>query len=102
LLEVTEAAIDVWGMEASGSDVRHGGKAIPVSVFRPLFQGKLIANQDYDLEKAEEALVRGAQGDLERLRVGGSTGSRVCRSSIQACHTFRYPFVTPFELLVCR
>lgn len=102
LLEVTEAAIEVWGqdrvgvklspsntfndmrdsnpvstfsfavsalsklgigyvhiMEASESDLRHGGKAIPVSAFRPFFQGTLIANQDYDQEKAEEALVRG-------------------------------------------
>jgi N-ethylmaleimide reductase len=102
LLEVTEAAIEVWGkdrvgvklspsntfndmrdsnpvsifsfavsalsklgigyvhiMEASESDLRHGGKAIPVSTFRPLFQGTLIANQDYGQDKAEEALVRG-------------------------------------------
>ncbi len=106
LLEVTEAAIEVWGqervgvklspsntfndmrdsdpvttfsfavsalnelgigyvhiMEASASDLRHGGKAIPVSVFRPHFQGTLIVNQDYDQAKAEAVLVRG-EADL--------------------------------------
>lgn len=102
LLEVTEAAIEVWGaervgvklspsntyndmrdsdpvqtflfavsalskleigyvhiMEASASDLRHGGKAIPVSVFRPHFDGTLIVNQDYDRDKAEAVLARG-------------------------------------------
>jgi N-ethylmaleimide reductase len=46
-------------MEASASDLRHGGKAIPVSVFRPNFQGTLIVNQDYDQGKAEAVLARG-------------------------------------------
>lgn len=102
LLEVTQAAIEVWGaervgvklspsntyndmrdsdpvqtfsfavsalnrlgigyvhlMEASASDLRHGGKAIPVSVLRPHFKGTLIVNQDYDREKAEAVLARG-------------------------------------------
>ncbi len=102
LLEVTQAAIDVWGtnrvgvklspsntyndmhdsdpiatfshavsalnelsigyvhiMEASASDLRHGGKAIPVSVFRPHFKGTLIVNQDYDQLKAEAAIAKG-------------------------------------------
>jgi N-ethylmaleimide reductase len=102
LLEVTEAAIEVWGaervavklspsntyndmrdsnsvhtfsfavsalsklkvgyihiMEASESDLRHGGKAIPVTVFRPLSDVPLIVNQDYDLAKAQAALARG-------------------------------------------
>ncbi|MDX1961860.1 MAG: alkene reductase [Pirellulales bacterium] len=102
LLEVTAAAVEVWGadrvgvklspsntynemrdsdpvgtfthavsalskmgigyvhiMEASASDLRHGGKAIPVSVFRPYFEGTLIVNQDYDQAKAEAVLARG-------------------------------------------
>lgn len=105
LLEVTQAAIDVWGaervgvklspsntyndmrdsdpvatfshavaalnalsigyvhiMQASASDLRHGGKAIPVSVFRPHFKSTLIVNQDYDQAKAEAAI---AQGDAD-------------------------------------
>jgi len=102
LLEVTQAAIEVWGadrvgvklspsntyndmrdsdpvqtfsfavaalsklgigyvhiMEASASDLRHGGNAIPVTAFRPHFRGTLIVNQDYDREKAETVLARG-------------------------------------------
>jgi N-ethylmaleimide reductase len=102
LLEVTEAAIEVWGkehvgvklspsntfndmrdsdplktfsfavsalnrlgvgyvhiMEAGASDLRHGGKAIPATTFRPHFQGTLIVNQDYDQAKAEAVLARG-------------------------------------------
>jgi N-ethylmaleimide reductase len=50
-------------MEASGSDLRHGGRAIPVSVFRPHFEGTLIVNQDYDQAKAEAVLARG-EADL--------------------------------------
>jgi N-ethylmaleimide reductase len=46
-------------MEASASDNRHGGRPIPASTFRPLFQGSLIVNQDYDLAKAEAVLERG-------------------------------------------
>lgn len=102
LLEVTSAAMEVWGadrvgvklspsntyndmrdsapiktfsfvvaalskmgigyvhiMEASDSDLRHGGKAIPVTTFRPHFEGTLIVNQDYDQAKAEAVLARG-------------------------------------------
>lgn len=102
LLEVTSAAMEVWGadrvgvklspsntyndmrdsdpittfsfvvaalskmgigyvhiMEASESDLRHGGKAIPVTTFRPHFEGTLIVNQDYDQAKAESVLARG-------------------------------------------
>jgi N-ethylmaleimide reductase len=46
-------------MEASESDLRHGGKAIPVSTFRPLFKGTLIVNQDYGRAKAESVLASG-------------------------------------------
>lgn len=102
LLEVTNAAIEVWGagrvgvklspsntyndirdsdpattfshavsalnalgigyvhiMEASASDLRHGSKAIPVSVFRPHFKGTLVVNQDYDQAKADAAIANG-------------------------------------------
>ncbi len=102
LLEVTGAAVEVWGgqrvgvklspsntyndirdsdpirtfsyavnalgklgvgyihlMEASTADLRHGGQAISAAVFRPLFEGTLIVNQDYDQMKAEAALARG-------------------------------------------
>jgi N-ethylmaleimide reductase len=46
-------------MEASEADLRHGGKAIPAATFRPLFDGTLIANQDYGQAKAEAALASG-------------------------------------------
>ncbi len=46
-------------MEASEADLRHGGKAIPVATFRPLFDGTLIVNQDYSQAKAEAALASG-------------------------------------------
>jgi N-ethylmaleimide reductase len=102
LLEVTSAAIEIWGkervgvklspsntyndmndtdpvvtfrhavsalnelgvgyvhiMEASAADLRHGGMAIPASIFRPLFKQTLIVNQDYDKSKADSALSRG-------------------------------------------
>lgn len=46
-------------MEASASDLRHGGNAIPIAAFRPHFNGTLIVNQDYDRDKAETVLARG-------------------------------------------
>jgi N-ethylmaleimide reductase len=47
-------------MEASEADLRHGGKAIPASMFRPLFKGAMIVNQDYNQAKAEAVLESGS------------------------------------------
>ncbi len=102
LLEITRAAIDVWGAnrvgvrlspgssfndmkdsdpekvfshviseldaleivyvhlkEASEADVRHGGKVIPSSLFRPLFQGALMLNGGYNRDRADAAIASG-------------------------------------------
>jgi len=106
LLEVTQAAIDVWGADRVGvrlspggafndmkdsdsektfsyavtaldaleiayvhfkesthDDERHGGKLIPSSIFRPLFQGALIVNGGYNRERAE-AVIREGTADM--------------------------------------
>lgn len=102
LLEATQAAADVWGVdrvgvkftpsstyldmrdsdpantfsvavaglnnlgiayvhivEASQADIRHGGTAIPIATFRPLFHRTLVVNQEYDLAKSEAVLAKG-------------------------------------------
>lgn len=46
-------------MEASEADLRHGGKAISVSTFWPLFEEALIVNQDYGQAKADAVLASG-------------------------------------------
>ncbi|BCL38717.1 alkene reductase [Nostoc sp. MS1] len=85
------AALNTFGlgylhlMEASPADIRHGGKSIPVSDFRPLYTGTLIANGGYDREKGDAAIANGvadlvsfgqlflANPDLpERLRLNTS------------------------------
>jgi N-ethylmaleimide reductase len=106
LLEVTQAAIDVWGADRVGvrlspggafndmkdsdstktfsaavsaldaleiayvhfkestqDDVRHGGEILPCGLFRPLFQGALIANGDYSRDRAD-ALIAAGEADL--------------------------------------
>jgi N-ethylmaleimide reductase len=43
-------------LEPSESDLRHGGTAVPTSYFRPLYQGKLMVNWDYDAAKGNAAI----------------------------------------------
>jgi N-ethylmaleimide reductase len=102
LLEVTQAAVDVWGsdkvgvrlspsstfndmsdsdpkatfsyviqalnpfnlaylhlMEPSEADLRYGGTAIPTKEFRPLYQGNLMVNWDYDRDSGNQAIASG-------------------------------------------
>jgi len=110
LLEVTQAAIDVWGsdrvgvrlspsstfndmsdtdpratfgytvralnglnlaylhlLEPSEADLRHGGTAIPTQEFRPLYDGNLMVNWDYDKAKGNAAI---AAGDADLVSYG--------------------------------
>jgi N-ethylmaleimide reductase len=102
LLEVTQAAIDVWGAERVGvrlspdgtfndmkdsdiektfstaisaldaleigylhlregdqTDVRHGGRLVPGSTFRPFFQGAIIINGGYNRDRADAVIAEG-------------------------------------------
>ncbi len=45
--------------EAAEGDVRHGGKNIPVSVFRPLTKTPIITNSGFTAEKAEQYIDAG-------------------------------------------
>lgn len=110
LLEVTQAAVDVWGSDRVGvrlspggsfndmhdsdsektfghaitaldaleiayvhlregteDDVRHGGKIIPASLFRPLFQGAFIVNGGYNRERADAVI---SLGEAEMVAFG--------------------------------
>jgi N-ethylmaleimide reductase len=46
-------------LEPSEADLRHGGTPVPTSYFRPLYNGLLMVNWDYDQEKAEMAIANG-------------------------------------------
>ncbi len=46
-------------LEPSESDLRHGGHAVPTAYFRPIYQGNLMANWDYDQTKADAAIASG-------------------------------------------
>ncbi len=46
-------------LEPSESDLRHGGQAVPTAYFRPIYQGNLMANWDYDQAKANAAIASG-------------------------------------------
>jgi len=102
LLEVTQAAVEVWGsdkvgvrlspsstfndmgdsdpkatfsyvvqalnpfnlaylhlLEPSEADLRYGGTAIPTREFRPLYQGNLMVNWDYDRDSGHQAIASG-------------------------------------------
>jgi N-ethylmaleimide reductase len=50
-------------LEPSESDARHGGILVPTHHFRPIYQGNLMVNWDYDLEKGN-AVIRSNQADL--------------------------------------
>lgn len=106
LLEVAQAAVDVWGsdrvgvrlspsstfndmsdsdpektfghaisaldaleiayvhvIEGADADSRHGGKIVPTSLFRPLFQGALMVNGGYNRERADAVIQKG-EADL--------------------------------------
>jgi N-ethylmaleimide reductase len=43
-------------METSEADLRHGGKKIPTSIFRPIYKGTLIVNGGYTQETATAVL----------------------------------------------
>lgn len=46
-------------LEPSESDLRHGGKPVPSSYFRPLYKGAFMVNWDYDLQKGNEVIASG-------------------------------------------
>lgn len=46
-------------IEPSESDLRHGGTAVPARYFRPIYQGKMMVNWDYDFAKGHQAVVSG-------------------------------------------
>lgn len=50
-------------IEPSEADSRHGGSAVPSALLRPLYQGVLMVNGDYDADKASRVLTAG-QADL--------------------------------------
>jgi N-ethylmaleimide reductase len=49
--------------ESTADDERHGGKIIPAGLFRPLFQGAIIANGDYTRDRAN-ALIANGEADM--------------------------------------
>lgn len=50
-------------LEPSEADLRHGGIPVPVKEFRPLYQGTLITNWDFDRDRANASLAEG-EADL--------------------------------------
>ncbi len=46
-------------METSPADLRHGGQKIATSIFRPIYQGKIIANLGYTKETGNAVLAEG-------------------------------------------
>ncbi|PSR17357.1 alkene reductase [filamentous cyanobacterium CCP3] len=54
-------------LEPSESDLRHGGTAIPTKEFRPLYDGLLMVNWDYDQESGNQAI---ASGDADLVSYG--------------------------------
>jgi N-ethylmaleimide reductase len=46
-------------LEPSESDLRHGGIAVPTRYFRPIYNGTLMVNWDYDFEKGNEVIASG-------------------------------------------
>lgn len=46
-------------LEPSESDLRHGGKPVPTSYFRPLYKSAFMVNWDYDLQKGNEVIASG-------------------------------------------
>jgi N-ethylmaleimide reductase len=54
-------------LEPSEADLRHGGTAVPTQYFRPIYQGTLMVNWDYDQEKGNAAI---ANGDADLVSYG--------------------------------
>ncbi|MDF5712628.1 MAG: alkene reductase [Rhizonema sp. NSF051] len=54
-------------LEPSEADLRHGGNPIPTNYFRPMYQGTLMVNWDYDQAKANAIL---AKGDADLVSFG--------------------------------
>ncbi|MGB3311642.1 MAG: alkene reductase [Nodosilinea sp.] len=54
-------------LEPSESDLRHGGTAIPTKEFRPLYDGLLMVNWDYDQDAGNAAI---ASGDADLVSYG--------------------------------
>ncbi|MBE9113396.1 alkene reductase [Nodosilinea sp. LEGE 07298] len=54
-------------LEPSESDLRHGGTAISTKEFRPLYDGLLMVNWDYDQEAGNRAI---ASGDADLVSYG--------------------------------
>ena len=54
-------------LEPSEADRRHGGTAIPTKEFRPLYQGNLMVNWDYDQASGHQAI---ASGDADLVSYG--------------------------------
>jgi N-ethylmaleimide reductase len=46
-------------IEGNEADVRHGGRIVPTSIFRPLFKRVLIVCGDYGQDRAEKVLAEG-------------------------------------------
>lgn len=46
-------------LEPSEADLRHGGTPIPTQEFRPLYEGNLMVNWDYDKAKGNDAIASG-------------------------------------------
>jgi N-ethylmaleimide reductase len=46
-------------LEPSEADLRHGGKPVPASYFRPLYKGAFMVNWDYDFQKGNEVIASG-------------------------------------------
>jgi N-ethylmaleimide reductase len=46
-------------LEPSEADLRYGGTAIPTKEFRPLYQGNLMVNWDYDRDSGNQAIASG-------------------------------------------
>ncbi|MEO1094437.1 MAG: alkene reductase [Cyanobacteria bacterium J06638_28] len=47
-------------LDPSEADLRHGGTPIPTRELRPLYQGTLMVNWDYDKDKGNTAIAAGA------------------------------------------
>lgn len=54
-------------LDPSEADLRHGGTPIPTREFRPLYQGTLMVNWDYDKDKGNAAI---AAGDADLVSYG--------------------------------
>jgi N-ethylmaleimide reductase len=54
-------------LEPSEADLRYGGTLVPTRYFRPIYQGTLMVNWDYDQEKGNAAI---ANGDADLVSYG--------------------------------